>query len=159
MAGTAAKRGRMPSDGVAAEDKLPPRKINVSKLESLDDFSDRILSDILQATVDPSRADLKGSRLDCLTGLSEELRETGAPLKLTASHLDQALMEAATAWPQDKPLLSYLLPCWSRAQKYRRTATKNLDVDKIAVLDEAKRLCVSNCLFAITMPNLYQYVV
>lgn len=95
-----------------------------------------------------------GQRLTFLPSLNEELNESGEPLKLSLNILDQALMEAATSYPQDKPLMSYFLPCWKRAVK-ASVQFKATEGHKLEVHEEAKRLCMSGCLFALTMPDLY----
>jgi ubiquitin conjugation factor E4 B len=96
----------------------------------------------------------QGQRLIFLPGLNEELNEAGSPLKLSVDVLEQAIMEAANTWPHDKPLMGYLLPCWKRAIHASSTA-KTATGARQEVHEEAKRLCMSNCLFALTMPDLY----
>jgi ubiquitin conjugation factor E4 B len=124
--------------------------------ESLGDFADRVLSHIFRVTVDPSRlVDAHGHKLTFLPGVSQELQDTGEPLKLNANVLDSAILEAATAWPQEKPLLNYLLPCWKRAVRALGSVRDNAK-QKREVLEEAKRLCMSNCLFALTIPDLFR---
>lgn len=93
-------------------------------------------------------------RLVFLPNLNEELNDSGESLKLSVNTLDQAIMEALNAWPQNKPLMQYLLPCWKRAVK-TGTATKLTEGPRYEVHEEAKRLCMSSCLFALTMPDLY----
>lgn len=95
----------------------------------------------------------QGVRLTFLPGLNEDLNQGGEPLRLSVANLDQAVIEACTSWPDDKPLLEYLLPCWKRAVKL--VAQKTSSTAKQQIHQEAKRLCMSNCLFAITMPDLY----
>ena len=95
-----------------------------------------------------------GQRLTFLPNLNEELNESGEPLKLSVNTLDQALMEAASSYPQDKPLMNYFLPCWKRAVK-ASLQIKTTEGPRFEVHDEAKRLCMSGCLFALTMPDLY----
>lgn len=119
----------------------------------MDDFSDRILSHIFRITVDPERVvDAHGHKLTFLPEASQELQENGSPLKLTTSILDSALLEAVTAIPADKPLLGYLLPSFKRII---RTNILKETAEKREALEEAKRLCVSNALFALTIPDLF----
>lgn len=119
----------------------------------MDDFSDRILSQIFRITVDPKRVtDIHGHRLTFLPQASQELQENGSPLKLSAAILDSALLEAVTAIPADKSLLGYLLPSFKRI--IRSNILKETS-EKREILEEAKRLCVSNCLFALTIPDLF----
>lgn len=98
----------------------------------------------------------QGVRLTFLPSLNEELNESGEPLRLSTGTLDQAIIEACSSWPADKPLLSYLLPCWKRAVK--QAAQKTSSTKRQQLHEEAKRLSMSNCLFALTMPDLYGLV-
>ena len=95
-----------------------------------------------------------GSSNNLVYYLNEELNESGEPLKLSVNTLDQALMEAASSYPHDKPLMNYFLPCWKRAVK-ASLQFKGTEGPKFEVHEEAKRLCMSGCLFALTMPDLY----
>lgn len=137
----------------------PRRPIPTAVVESDEDYANRVLTQVFRITVDPHHmTNPQGQRLVFLPGLNEELNESGEPLKLSSNNLDQAIIEAATSWPQDKPLMSYLLPCWKRAVKAASTA-KVPAGPKAETHDEAKRLCMSNCLFALTMPALFGLVV
>lgn len=98
-----------------------------------------------------------GQRLAFLPNLNQELNEAAEPLKLTTANLDQAILEAAGAWPHDKPLMDYLLPCWKRALK-AASMSKAASGPRLEVHDEAKRLAISNCLFSLTLPDLFGYV-
>lgn len=65
-------------------------------------------------------------------------------------------MEAGSVYPPHKPLFEYFLACWKRVTKFRilRAPTP----EKEEALKEAKRLCFSNCIFAITMPEMFGYL-
>lgn len=89
-----------------------------------------------------------------LPNLNQELNDTGDTLKFSVNSLDQAIMEAAGSVPQDKALLAYLLPCWRRAVRAASTS-KWVEGPRFEAHDEAKRLCMSTCLFALMMPDLY----
>lgn len=126
------------------------------KEEPIEDWSDRVLGDIFRITLDPSRTqtlDGRGTKT-YLENTAEEMQQGGEPLKLTSQNIDSALLEAATAQPASKPLLSYLLPCFKRVIKVT-SSLRRPTPEKQAVLEEAKRLCMSNCIFAITMPELF----
>lgn len=102
---------------------------------------------------------MHGRKLTYLPGLGDELREQNpdGPWRLSAETIEQALLESASAFPHDRPLLDYMLPCWKRviqAKKSLRAPTP----EKEAILQEAKRLCMSYCLFAVTLPDLFGYV-
>lgn len=127
------------------------------KEESIEDWSDRILGDIFRITVDPSNTrSLDGrSAKTYLPNTSEDLQQNGQPLKLTAHNIDPAILEAASAQPATKPLLNYLLPCFRRIVRVA-SSLRRPTAEKQAVLEEAKRLCLSNCIFALTVPELFK---
>ncbi|KAG6005940.1 hypothetical protein E4U21_007503 [Claviceps maximensis] len=123
--------------------------------ESDQDFAHAVLSQIFRISVDPHHmSDAQGHRLVFLPHMNQELNESAEPLKLSISNLDQAIIESCSNWPMSSPLFDYLLPCWKRAVKAANTA-KNATPHRQEVIEEAKRLCMSNCLFALTMPALY----
>lgn len=138
--------------------QAPPAKKIQAREESLEDWADRTLCDIFRVTLNETRThDSHGSPLMFLLNLREELHQGGEPLKLNAQNIDQAILEAASTVPSSKPVLSYLLPAFKRIIKVGSSARRPTP-EKQAVLDEAKRLCVSNCIFALTMPELFGYV-
>ena len=113
-----------------------------------------MLSQIFRITVDPHNMGTAGQRVIFLPNLNAELNESREPLKLTTGNLDQAILEAAGTWPPNKPLMDYLLPCWKRALK-SATSLKNASPRRVEIHEEAKRLAISNCLFSVTLPELY----
>jgi ubiquitin conjugation factor E4 B len=149
-----AKRRASDIDGPSATP--PPRKHTPAAQETIEDYGDRVLSSIFRVTLDPSRTtDSHGHKLTFLPNLSQELADEGAPLKLSAGRVEEAILEAATAWPADRPLLDYLLPCWKRVTRTLK-ALRGPAPEKEALLKEARRLCFSNCIFALTMPELFR---
>lgn len=132
----------------------PQRKPNLPPAESDEDYANRVLSQIFRVTVDPHCMTSGGHRLTFLPNLNEELNESGDPLKLTTANLDQAILEAAGLWPHYRPLMDYLLPCWKRATKAASTS-RVTSGPRFEVHEEAKRLCISNCLFSLTLPDLF----
>ncbi|KAF5548037.1 ubiquitin conjugation factor E4 B [Fusarium phyllophilum] len=148
-------RKRLASEIDVAPADRPSPKPSTTQPESDESYADRTLSQIFRITVDPhNMVNTSGQRLTFLPNLNEELNESGEPLKLSVNTLDQALMEAASSYPHDKPLMSYFLPCWKRAVK-ASVQFKGTEGPKFEVHEEAKRLCMSGCLFALTMPDLY----
>jgi ubiquitin conjugation factor E4 B len=142
----------------AAPATPPPRRQVPPKEESSDDYADRVLCSVFRVTLDPSRdTDSFGHKLTFLPILSQELAGENTPLKLSADRLDEAIVEAATAYPHNQPLLNYLLPCWKRVNKALKLL-RGPAPQKEEVLKEAKRLCFSNCIFAISVPELFRYV-
>lgn len=154
----AAKRKRELAQVDPAPATPTPRKHVPPKEESIDDYADRVLCSVFRITLDPSRdTDSSGHKLTFLPVLSQELAEENAPLKLTADRLEEAIVEAATAYPHNQPLLNYLLPCWKRVNRALRLL-RGPAPQKEEVLKEAKRLCFSNCIFALSVPELFRFV-
>ncbi|KAI9170938.1 Ubiquitin conjugation factor E4 [Paramyrothecium foliicola] len=146
------KRSASDNDGGMA---ATARRADPPQAESNEDYADRILSQIFRVTVNPHQtSNPYGHRLAFLPNLNQELNDAGEPLKLSINSLDQAIIEACSEWPHEKSLMNFLLPCWKRAVKSATTA-KITAGPKFEVHEEAKRLCMSNCLFALTMPALY----
>lgn len=90
--------------------------------------------------------------------MAAELQEQDAntPLRLSSDNVEQAILEAASGYPQEKPLMDYMLASWKRvvqAKKSLRAPTP----EKEAVIQEVKRLCMSYAIFAVTLPDLFRY--
>ncbi|KAJ5759716.1 hypothetical protein N7520_006872 [Penicillium odoratum] len=124
------------------------------KVETIETFEDRILSAVFKITLDEGQRDLHGPRV-YLPGLRSELEGDGKELRIRASYLDQALLEAGSKAEKGRPL-EYLLPCWKRITKLYKGFRRSSDDDpKFQVLCEARRLCMSYCIFGITMPEMF----
>lgn len=152
-----AKRARQDSDSVAAS---PPARKNTAtpREESPDAFENRILSNIFRITLEEGGHDQSGHKLIFLPNLKQDLEESGEPLRLSVGTLDSAIMEAVTKIPHDKSVLDYLLPCWKRTTRALKAVRGHAN-GKDVILKEARRLCLSNCIFAVTMPELYGSVI
>ena len=126
-----------------------------TKQESIESFEDRTLGAVFRlALKQNAQRDMNGRRI-FLPGLQSELQSEGKELLIQTSILDQALLEAASNLEQRRPL-DYLLPCWKRITKLHKGFRKARDDDpKYQVLCEARRLCMSYCIFAITMPEMF----
>ncbi|KAI1644838.1 ubiquitin conjugation factor E4 [Daldinia loculata] len=134
---------------------MPSKKIHIAKEETLENWSNRVLGDIFRITLDETHTtDSRGNKLTYLPELKADLEQSGEPIKLTASTIDSAILEAARYVSTSKALLDYLLPCWKRVVKATKPARPS-PPDREAVLNEAKRLCMSNCIFALTMPEYF----
>ena len=156
------KRSALPIDSASDNTSAPPpKKLQTGpggKEEKLEDWSDRVLSDIFRVTLDETRsAESRGSsaKLTYLPELRSELEQSNEPLKLTASSIDVAILEAARYVPTGQALLDYLLPCWKRITRALKFASRRPNPQQDDVLSEAKRLCMSNCIFAVTMPEYF----
>lgn len=125
------------------------------KEETLEEFESRIISNIFRISLEEGGHD--DHKLIYLPDLRQELEEGFEPLRLSVGNLDSAILEAASKVPHNKSILDYLLPAWKRtmrAFKGLRGNAKGRDV----ILKEVKRLCMSNCIFAVTMPELFRLV-
>lgn len=126
--------------------------------ESFEVWADKTLSQIFRFTLDESKqSDLHGRPLTFLEGVRDDLRAEStpdAPLRLSIDVIEQGILEGASAFPHDRPLMEYMLPSWKRviqAKKALRAPTP----DKENLLTEAKRMCMSYCIFAVTLPDLF----
>lgn len=139
----------------------PPtqRKANPQTPESDEDYVNRVITQIFRVTANPhAMTNSAGHKLKLLPDLNEEMNAEGRSLKLTIEDLDQAIMEAGrNCWPKNKPLIEYMLPCWKRAVK-AVSSSKVTEGPRREVLEEAKRLSLSYCLFGFTLPDLFEYV-
>lgn len=148
-----AKRAREDSDSVTAS--LPPRKSTATpKEETPDAFESRVLSNIFRITLEEGAHDHSGHKLIFLPNLKQELEEAGEPVRLSVGTLDSAILEAASKIPHNKPILDYLLPCWKRTTRALKGIRGHAS-GRDAILKEARRLCMSHIIFAVTMPELY----
>ncbi|KAF2184279.1 hypothetical protein K469DRAFT_633596 [Zopfia rhizophila CBS 207.26] len=131
-----------------------PPKTQDSSLVSLEVWEDRTISNIFRITLDPNNTrDAHGHRLYFVSGVKRDLDEDGRPLWLTPDVLDQAILEAASSKSEGKPL-HYLLGCWKRVSKLFR-GMHNKNDPKYGILKEARRLCFSYCIFAVTIPDMF----
>ncbi|KMK54478.1 ubiquitin fusion degradation protein UfdB [Aspergillus fumigatus Z5] len=130
----------------------PPPKAE----ESIESFEDRTLSAVFKLSLREDRQrDIHGHKLIYLPGLRSELEDQGREPRIDTTVLDQALLEAASN-TQQKPL-DYLLPCWGRISRLHKGFRRAREDDpKFAVISEARRLCMSYCIFAITMPEMLE---
>lgn len=131
----------------------------------MEEFTDNALRYIFEITVDPSRTAVPqfpggappvraGARCRLLEGLSAELSEEGKPLRLSLATLDSALQEAGTMFPPEKHLLDYFLPSWRRAFRWLK-APRGLSPEQVKAVTKAKKLAMSNCVLATSVPALF----
>ena len=129
---------------------------NSASSVSLDVWTHKTISNIFRLTLDAKvRKDVHGHALFYVNGVREELEEQDAAVQLTTDILDQAILEAASEQGKSTPL-DYLLSCWKRVSRLLKTAkSSKMEEAKIVVIKEARRLCMSYCIFAITMPDMF----
>jgi ubiquitin conjugation factor E4 B len=118
-------------------------------------WEDRQLGHIFRLSLKPEvTRDGASQPLHYIAGVREDLLEQNEPLQLKTGLLDQALPEAASLLKGITPL-DYLLACWKRISKACRSMRTDIEDPKYLVLIEARRLCMSYCIFAITMPEMF----
>ncbi|KAI1780795.1 ubiquitin conjugation factor E4 [Hypoxylon cercidicola] len=150
-----AKNKTEPAMSTTGDSAQPSKKIHITKEETMEDWSNRVLGDIFRVTLDENRAtENKSPVLTYLPELRAELEQSGEPIKLTPALIESAILEAAKYIPANKALMEYLLPCWKRVVRATKPP-RPPPPEKEAVLSEAKRLCMSNCIFALTLPEYF----
>lgn len=136
---------------------LSDRKRSSSRAsETIEEWEDKILRGIFRVTLDPSaRSDSHGHHLHFVKGVKADLEEQGQSLRLSTATLDQAILEAASNISKVTPL-DYLLACWKRiTAQFKHSKNHGVEETRLDILKEAKRLCMSYCIFAITMPEMF----
>jgi len=124
--------------------------------EALDIWEDRTLNGIFRLTLDEKRRqDNHGHSLHFVGSVRDDLLENNEPVKLSTGVLDQAVLEAGSNLGKTTPL-DYLLACWKRITRLLKSYKPTKPGDpKQSILKEARRLCMSYCIFAITMPDMF----
>ncbi|KAI9688556.1 MAG: hypothetical protein M1822_001505 [Bathelium mastoideum] len=122
--------------------------------ESVEVWEDRTLSNVFKITLKPEALhDAHGHVLRLVADVRSELEEQGAAIRLSTNVLEQALLEAAQQMPQP---LDYLLGCWKRVSRlYRGMKSGSSEDPKFNITKEARRLCMSYCIFAFTIPDMF----
>ena len=125
--------------------------------ETTEQWEDRILGNIFRFSLDEDhRLDSHGNSLHFLQGTRQELEQANDPMRLNTGLLDQAILEAASNLPKGTTPLDYLLGCWKRVNRQYKQLRKAGEQDpKFGVAKEARRLCMSYCIFAVTMPDMF----
>ena len=150
------KRPRAESDEQKPTESPAPKTHKTPQDEDINTFENRILGQIFRITLDPDhRVDASGHKLIYLAGLRRELEEDGAPVRLSTDRLDSALLEACSSIPNTRSVLDYMLPCWKRIVKSQK-GLRGYANARDNILKEAKRLCMSNCIFAVEVPELFR---
>ena len=124
--------------------------------ESLDTWQDRNLRAIFRITLNESDTrDAHGNKLIYLPSTKNELEEQFSPVQMNMEVLEGAITEAASHAPGGKPF-EYLLASFKRVSKAIRGTKHSGDDPKHEILSEARRLCMSYCIFAVTMPEMFE---
>ena len=124
--------------------------------QPLESFEDSTLSSVFRFAVHADRSrDAHGHPLYVLHGIRSELEEAKAPMRLTKELLGEAIIEAGSDQGKITPL-EYLLGCWKRVSRLWRSYRGGDSNDpKTEVVREARRMCMSNCIFAVTIPEMF----
>ena len=98
---------------------------------------------------------MHGHHLIHLASTRDDLEEQSAPLQLNVEIVEAAITEAASKAPGGKPF-KYLLASFKRVSRtIRQTKYTGAEDQKHSILAETRRLCMSYCVFAITMPEMF----
>ncbi|QDS76610.1 hypothetical protein FKW77_007692 [Venturia effusa] len=139
-------------------DPEPSSKRNkVGGAVSIETWEHRTLCSIFRITLDEDqKTDTTGARLNYLPGVRADLEAESAELRISKNNLDQALVEAGSN-PAEGKCFPYMLASWKRVMRHLRGPAKRDDPtgEKMAILQEAKRICMSYCIFAVTMPEIF----
>ena len=123
--------------------------------ESLEEWEDKILSAIFRLTLDAARPyDHMNHKLYYVEAVKQELEEQGASLKVDLTILDQAILEAASGQSSSSPF-EYMLACWKRVSRQFKNLKAKPDDAKLSIIKEARRICMSYCVFAVSMPEMF----
>lgn len=124
--------------------------------ESLEVWQDKVLKQAMRVTLNPEEVvDSNGNKLAFLGSTRQDLEDQNAPMLLNVEVLEGAITEAA-AQAEDKDTFKYLLICFKRVSRAIRSTRYSGDNDpKHDILKEARRLCMSYCVFAVTMPEMF----
>ncbi|KAF2720810.1 hypothetical protein K431DRAFT_225608 [Polychaeton citri CBS 116435] len=120
--------------------------------ETFENWQDKILGQIFRVTLKEGQTkDFHGNPLTYLASTKEDLPSDDH--RLNVDVLEGAITEAASH--QAKPF-EYLLSSFKRAARSIRQARyAGAEQARQDVLGETKRLCVSYCIFAVTMPEMF----
>ena len=128
--------------------------------ETSEQWEDRVLGNLFRLTLwEEHQHDAHGNHLQFIGSTRLDLEDSGEPVRMTVGMLDQALLEAASNLKQGTAPLDFLLGCWKRVSRQYKALRKAGEEDpKFVVVKEARRLCMSYCIFAITMPDMFGLV-
>ncbi|CAK4009047.1 related to ubiquitin fusion degradation -2 [Lecanosticta acicola] len=142
-----AKRERDGSEKPRARAERPP--------EALETWQDRNLRQVFRVTLkEQELKDAHGNRLIYLPSTKDDLKEQNRPLLLNVEVLETAITEAAGQAPGAK-VFAYLLQSFKRVARGIRSLRTGVDDAKLEILRETRRLCMSYCVFAITIPDMF----
>lgn len=126
-----------------------------SSSETMEGWEDRTLSSVFRLTLEPDKKqDHLGNKLYYAEGVRKELEEEKAPLRLNLTVLEQGILEAGSKTGKLSPF-DYMLSCWKRISKQLKNLKARPDEAKLTIIREARRICMSYCIFAVTMAEMF----
>lgn len=124
--------------------------------ETIEQFEDRSLRSIFRFSLDPALTqDANGHALYILPSLREELEAEGKEMRLSTDILEQAIMEGGQSLGKITPH-HWLSGCWKRVNRLSKSIKEKVPENpRWVILSEARRLCISWCIFSFTMPDMF----
>lgn len=123
--------------------------------ETMEQFEDKTLRSIFRLTFEPSPAKDGPNAHFPLPGLREELESDGKELRLSIDSLEQAIMEGGQNLGKLTPH-DWLVGSWKRVNRFSRNIKdKTAENLRWNIVAEAKRLCMSWTIFALTLPDMF----
>lgn len=149
--------------GSAAQPRAKSQQRTDSRDSKPEDWENDTLSSLFRITLDSARTtDQYGNTLYFAKSVAEELEAEGVSRTLTvpsdesSGSLDSCITDAASNQGKKKPL-EYLLQCWKRITRLSRQVKAGPpDAKKTHVVNEARRLCMSYSIFAVTIPDMFE---
>ena len=149
-------RPASPAKRPRADSERPRSQGRERPAEAFEVWQDRNLRQIFRVTLKPEEIkDTHGHPLIFLPSTREEAVDAQGALMLSTEVLEGAITEAASQAPDNKPF-EYLLQCFKRVSRaMRNTKYSGPEDPKHDALKETRRLCMSYCIFAVTMPQMF----
>ena len=136
----------------------PRPRVSDQQQESIETWQDKTLRQIFRVTFNKEETrDSHGHPLLFLSGTREDLihPDASTPIRLSLEVLEGAITEAASYPPGNKPF-EYLLQCFKTVSRaIRATKYTGPDDPKHEILKETRRLCMSYCIFTVTMSEMF----
>ncbi|RMZ81007.1 hypothetical protein DV738_g2496, partial [Chaetothyriales sp. CBS 135597] len=160
---------RVSSPSPASGNSVTPQKREMNGLEkpsrpstrlpeTNEQFEDRSLRTAFRLTLDTNQTkDAAGNSLYAVPDLRQELEEEGKPVRLSVDVLEQAIVEAARSLnPAKTTPHAWLFASWKRVNRQSRSLKDRTPGNpRFLMLQEARRLCLSWCIFSVTLPDMF----
>ncbi|RMZ89405.1 hypothetical protein DV736_g3364, partial [Chaetothyriales sp. CBS 134916] len=135
-----------------------PSRLSTRPAETIEEFEDRSLRAAFRLTLDADQTkDAVGNSLYAVPDLRQELEAEGKHVRLSVDVLEQAIIEAARSLGSTKTTPhDWLFGCWKRVNRHSRSLKDRTPSNaRWVVLQEARRLCLSWCIFSVTLPDMF----